>query len=76
MGEVLEALKRNKFLNKATTPEERARRISCLSGIVLDYNDETFRRLADTGKEQRGVTTAAMYHLSATMYYLYGRRKP
>lgn len=82
MGEIVEALKRNKFLNKATTPEERARRVKFLSAIILDLNDATLERLAGTGKKRRHaetarrqVTTAAMYHLSWVMYRLYGERK-
>ena len=70
MGEVLEALKRNKYLDdKRGIRDER---VKVLSNIIFDLNDETLRRLAGTGKEGRGVTTAAMYHLSKVCYFLYG----
>ena len=75
MGEIVEALKRNKFLNKATTPEERARRVSCLSGIVLDYNDETLERLAERVKNNGGSNDSRDVSSFAVMYRLYGERK-
>jgi len=65
MGKLVEELKRNKYL-------DRERRFKQLSTIILDLNDETLRRLADTGKK-REVTTAAMYHLSAAMYHLWAK---
>ena len=65
MGEVLEALKRNKYVN-------RKKRTFELSEIIMFLHDETLQRLACTGKT-REVTTAALYHLSTVCYVLWSK---
>ena len=67
MGEVLEALQRNKYVDQKKRTFE-------LSEIIMFLHDETLQRLADTGKT-REVTTAALYHLSAVCYEIWGKRK-
>jgi hypothetical protein len=62
VGEIVEALKKNKYLTFE------------LSEIIMFLNDETLQRLADTGKTHV-VTTAALYHLSAVCHEIWGKRK-
>ena len=65
MGEIVDTLKRNKYV-------DRKKRTFELSEIIMFLHDETLQRLADTGKT-REVTTAALYHLSAVCYVLWGK---
>ena len=67
MGEVLEALKKNKYL-------DRNKRVFELSELLMFLHDDTLSRLAGTGKTHE-VTTAALYHLSDVCYEIWGKRK-